>query len=330
MAFYLRCALKTGVFPNWLDSATGVDFNGQIHLMGAAIGAITPSNKHYVYSYARQRLVAIDAPWGPRAEVNVSLLDDKMTIVGNSGHTQDVWQFDPAIAGNAAGSWTQLSSSHVAEIGNRYNSTGCDGGNGWFYLFGGWGNNTVVRTQTFLDGDWEEVATFPAGIGQLNSNGCCLHSGLIYLIGGSSNMPTNDEAGFYGSEINGHVYTFNPTTYAFTLVTTDKQKFGQMWIDACSDGTNLFVSKGYISESQYAAYSSPPAGVRTLNNRGFFVSTDNGANWSSMANEGAKLACIDDLESYAERHRASLFLANGEVNAVAGYGTNDWWRVVEE
>jgi len=310
--------VEHGVLPEWGDSLGQIYFDGKIQAAGQARRAIYNSNKHYVFTLSGQILHDIDMPSGAgtRAESNTSNLGGKFTVLGGIGN-QDIWQFDPAIAGYTAGSWTQLVSDFKPNIGRREMAWGATVGS-WFYIGGGWNNNTVYKTQNFTT--WTLVGNLPTNIARVCACACCVFQGKIYVIGGATNVTDESVAGTYAGDVDGYVYSLDPATDTWTLVTQDKERFGQMWIDAAANSTAIYVSKGYISSSQILSYSGGSNAVYN-NNRGLMRSTD-GSTWTDMG-------LTDGLKFFYESHRRMMVTVGEDIYTIAGFAVNDMWKISE-
>jgi hypothetical protein len=313
MAF--GCIKEQGMMDVWGDSLGAVYFDGNLHSVGQAQEASTPAALHYIWDVDGNRVAKITAPFTAEAEMICSkAVSGKLTAIGGT-NASEIWQFDPAIAGNTAGSWTQIDSSFITEIGARAMSQGADA-NGWFYIFGGRDNSTVYKTQNFTS--WTLVGSLPANLTRWCGGACCEHGGKIYLIGGATNLGSpygNTE--MLAAEVLGYVYRFDPADDSFTLVTTDQVKFGQVWCDAGSDGTKIWLCQGYVSATQAATYGVPP---RVGNQRGLWYSSDNGANWSSQS-------LIDGPATLFERHRTGIASTGSVAYLYCGNFANDLWRL---
>lgn len=300
------------LLPNWFDSPGTAYFDGKIHLVGQATQAITASNKHYVLDINGNLLHDITAPFSARAESLVSTLNGKLYCIGGTT-TQDVWEFDPTIAGYTAGSWSLTNASFVASIGDRIMAGGCDA-NGWFYIFGGWNQSTVYKTQNFTS--WTLVGNLPANIDKISGCASFFFGGKIWVIGGSKTFGTT-VTDYYNGAVDGHVYSLDVSTDTWALVNTDKERFGQCWIDGFTDGTSMFILKGYISSAQFSTYGVTNA-VQG-NNRGLMKSTD-GITWTD-------LSLYDGFTFLFERHRAGVVNAGANGYIIGGFQGNDMWRV---
>lgn len=310
---------ELGLFDDgWGDSPGICYYDGYIHTVGQARTAIYPSNIHYVFDLSGNIIHKITAPFDPRSEANISLLDGKITCIGGAGSTQDIWQFDPAIAGYAAGSWSLINADFTASIGSRYMAAGADYG-GWFYIIGGWNSSSVYKTQDFVS--WTFVADLTGtAIDKISACGCCVFNSLIWLIGGGTNMASGGSAEFYASECNGKVYTLNPTSGALTEILTDQLKFGQIWLDAVATTDYIYVNKGYIDPNTLATQYPPDTTAVSGNNRGLFRSSD-GTTWES-------LGLTDGLATLFERHRMGVVNVGDVPYLLGGYNSNDMWKIV--
>jgi hypothetical protein len=292
--------------PRWADSLAAVEFGGYIHLIGRAVNALDGSQLHQVFDIAGNSIALYEGALTKTNEANISLINSgKIVSVGGTTSNQ-VWQFDPSIAGYAASSWTQLNALFSTAIGERKMAFSFDLG-GWFYIGGGWGGDTLYKTQDFVN--WTLIGDLPNNIKKLSGCAFFTHKGKGYCIGGADNMTTNNSAGFYGAPNNGYVYCFDPADDSWELITTSIGNFGTVWIDGVSDGTNIYVCKGMASSGQ--------------NQRGLLYSSDDGATWSSIDLTDTILG----IEFLAERHRAAMVVVDGIVYILAGYGCNDMWKI---
>lgn len=313
----LICVKEVGLMDRWGDSLGMCYYDGYLHAVGQAEVAIVASQYHYVFDLNGNVIHKITAPFSGRAESNISLLGGKITCIGSAGGAQDIWQFDPAIAGYTADSWTQINSSFVAAIGNRYMAAGADA-DGWFWIFGGWNNSTVYKTQNFTD--WTFVSNLPTDLDKVSGCGCCVFNGLIYLIGGSTNMDEGGADEFYNGNYFGKVWTFNPATEAFTEVYENQEHFGQIWLDAVATDDYIYVVKGYIRPEVIPVQFPPETDAVGGNNRGLLRSAD-GVTWESMN-------LTDGLATLFERHRAGVVAAENVAYILAGFNANDFWKIV--
>lgn len=310
----LICLKANKLIDKWFDSASCVYYDGYIHLIGSADRAVYPTNKHYVLNTFGDIIHSITCPWTANAEIVLSKLNNKIYIVGGTG-SQEIWSFDPAISGYTASSWILINAS--PSIGDRRMSFGGDI-NGWFYIGGGWGQSSIYKTQNFTD--WTFCANLPALIDKLSGCACCVFNNKLWLIGGGANMATNDAVGFYESEVNGYVYTFDPTNNTFNQVYQNQEHFGQLWLDAVSNDKYIYVVKGYIYPSSIASQFPGVTNAVPRNNRGILRSQD-GITWTSI-----------DLKYgsnyFSERHRTSVVNINNTPYLMGGFQHNDMWRIV--
>jgi len=307
---------ETGLMDRWGDSLGTAYFDGKIHAVGQAEVAIVESNKHYVFDLNGNVLYKITAPFEARAESICSTLNGKLYLVGGVSPTaQNVWVFDPTIAGYTAGSWSSVG-SYTSAIGSHPFCFGADMG-GWFYYGGGVGINTFWRTQNFTT--WENLGTLPSNISELAACGSCVHNGSLYVIGGTSQttLAGGGAAATYAGNVHGYVYKYTHGT-GWELVTQDKERFGQQWLDSISDGTYIYTVKGYISPAQFATYGATSA--RQGNNRGLMRSTD-GVTWEDMS-------LFDGMATLFERHRSVGVRVDNTAYFLAGWGSNDMWKIV--
>lgn len=306
--------------PQFGDALGMAYMYGYIHCVSQAREAIFPSSTHYVFDLSGNVIHKYTAPFSPRGEANISTLGGKITILGGANATQDIWQFDPTIAGYTAASWTQLDTNFEPEIGRRFYAAGADG-NGWFYIFGGANNNTVYKTQNFTS--WTLVGNLPSPITRLCNCACFPFQGKIWLVGGVSNVTIEGRlaaGSIDAGDVDGYVYSFDPTTDTFTQVHQDKALFGSFWIDGAANSTAMYVSRGFISTAQLATYA-PGSDARFFNNRGLLRSTD-GLNWTSMP-------LIDGKAFFYESHRRGMIKAGESVFSLGGNAANDMWKITE-
>lgn len=308
----LQCIQPTGMcktltgLPRWTDSLASVSFGGYIHLIGGAVNAVYGSKLHQVFDTSGNVIARYEGPFTGTNEANLSLIKtDKIVLVGGTV-ANEVWEVAPA-SGYVSGSWTQLSADFSGDIGTRQMAFSFDL-NGWFYIGGGWGRDTMYKTQNFTS--WTLVGDLPNNIKKLSACAFFTHKGKGYCIGGSDNMATNDSAGFYAGNKSGYVYCFDPSDDSWTLVTTNTGHFGTIWIDGCSDGTNMYVIKGQDTTT-------------VKNVRGCLYSADDGATWSSIDLVDTVLG----IEVLAERHRAAMVVVGGVPYILGGYGCNDMWKI---
>lgn len=301
----LQCVRETGVWDEWGDSAAACHYDGKLHTIGQARNAIIADNFHYVYDIATgERLYKISGPFSGRGEACLSLIGNKITIVGGTT-TQDVWDFDPSRSGYAAGSWSQVNADYTGTLGNRKMAF-CFDWNGWFYIGGGQTGDDIYKTQDFIT--WTYVCDLPNPIKKLSACGCAVFNDKVYLIGGADNLSEESTAALYAADHSGYVYEFDPSDDSFTLLTTDTAKFGTIWIDAIATDSYIYVSAGLDVATQ-------------RNVRGFWRSTD-GVTWESVST-------TDGLAFYGERHRTGVALCAGVPYLIGGYGWNDMWKIVE-
>jgi hypothetical protein len=319
----LTCIKARGMTDGWVDSMACADFDGKIQGIAPVQAAVTPTSLHYVWNYSGTRLSKFTAPFPAIAEMMVSkILTGKLVAVGGNTGTQ-AWEFDPTVAGYAAGSWSQIGTlTYEGGPGLSTYGRGCDLG-GWFYRFGGTDNNHFYRTQTF-ENDWEDLGELPANLTRWAAGAICSHKGKAILVGGVTNVGSPfGGAEAQAAEVMGYVYEFDPADDSFTLLATDQLKFGSMWCDIVSDGSSLFAVKGFISAPQYDNfYVAPPAHVkRGLNNRGVFKSTDDGTTWSEIA--GVEVGA----DTFCERHATGGVAFNSVAHFLTSNFCNDLWSV---
>lgn len=300
--------------PRWGDSLALCYYDGMIQAIGQAEVAIYPSQLHYAWDLNGNIVHRYTAPFPARAETCVSLLGGKITSVGSTT-TYDVWQFDPTIAGYTSASWSQITSNFIPSIGQRIMATSADVG-GWFFIIGGWNRNTVYKTQDFTN--WTLVATLPTELESISACGCCVFNGLIWIIGGSTNMSSGAGTEFLAGQVNGRVFTLDPDDGTITEVHQDQERFGQVWLDAVATDDYIYVLKGYISSSMLSQYPSGTA-ARFGNNRGLMRSAD-GQIWED-------LSLTDGIATLYERHRAGAVKVNNNAYFLAGFNANDMWKI---
>lgn len=309
----LQCIKPTGLLttltglPRWADSLAAVEFGGNIHLVGRAVNAVFGSKLHQVFDINGNSVALYEGPFTGTNEANLSLIKSGKIVCVGGTTSNEIWEFDTT-AGYASGSWTQLSADFSGAIGQRKMAFSFDL-NGWFYIGGGWGGDTLYKTQNFTS--WTLVHTLPNAIKKLSGCAFFTHNGKGYCIGGADNMATNDSTGFYAAANSGYVYRFDPADDSWTLVTTSTANFGTVWIDGVSDGTNIYVNKGMNSST-------------FVNQRGLLYSSDDGVTWNTIDPSDTVLG----VEVLAERHRAAMVLVAGAVYIIAGYGCNDMWKIL--
>ena len=299
----IECVLEYGACVEHTDSIAMADFDGMLHGFGGAVQATTESNLHQAWSKTTgKRLYRYAAPFTASSEQLISTIKTGKLVLIGSVDASDIWEFDPTIAGYASGSWSQLDSNYQTEIGVRTMAAGFDLG-GWFYILGGWGGTDCYKTQDFLN--WTLVGSLPSAISRISGCGWCVHKGVAHLIGGSTRLASPyGLTEFYAAETLGHHYTFDGST--FTFVETDDAKFGTTWCDLASDGTNLWLAKGYNGSG---------------NVRGLLKSTDDGATWSEVS------PLNDGLCWFNESHRRGALSTNGAAYFVGGNFANDIWKM---
>lgn len=298
----IECLLEYGACIEHTDSITMADFDGMLQGFGGAVQATAESNLHQAWSKTTgERLHRYATPFTPSSEQLISTIKTGKLVLIGSVDASDIWEFDPTIAGYASGSWSQLDSNYQTEIGNRSMAWGGDIG-GWFYIGGGWGGTDVYKTQNFTS--WTLVGSLPSAISRISGCGCCAHDGLIHLIGGATRIASPyGLTEFLAAERLGHHYTFDGST--FTLVETDAAKFGHIWGDLASDGTNLWYARGY----------------KVSNERGLLKSTDDGATFSEAT------PLNDGLRWFNESHRRGALSTSGAAYFVGGNFMNDIWKM---
>lgn len=313
----VQCIRQANLLPEWFDSATAGYYDGYIHLVGQATKAVIPTNTHYVLDLNGEVVHFLTPPIGDRAEGLVSHLNGKMYQVGGIAK-DDVWCFDPSKAGYSNSSWQMTNPNFSTLIGRRVMAGGCDA-NGWFYIFGGWDNNTVWKTQDFVD--WIYVGELPPDLNRLSSAGCCLFQGKIWVVGGVSNVMGINTESFYNGTVEGHVYTLDPTTDKWTKIHRDKVKFGCCWGNLQTDGTCLYWVRGFVSSAQAATFDSEDGIVANYNQRGVYASMD-GIKWTEVS-----LYAENNLGFLFERHATAHVRVGNAVYFLGGFAANDMWKL---
>jgi hypothetical protein len=313
----VRCIKQANLLPDWFDGATAGFYDGYIHLVGQAAKAVTPRNTHYVLDSNGEVVHALTPPFGGRAEGLVSHLNGKMYQVGGIA-IDDVWSFDPSIAGYTNESWRRVNPDFSSRIGRRVMAGGCDA-NGWFYIFGGWDNNTVWKTRDFIE--WTFVGELPSEIIRLSSAGCCLFQGKIWVVGGVSDVKGFETDRLYSGKVDGYVYTLDPVTDGWTQVHRDKVRFGCCWGNLGTDGTLLYWIRGYVSREQAATFDPGDGIVPHYNQRGVYASAD-GVTWSDVS-----LYAENNLGFLFERHATAHVRVGNAAFFMGGFGANDMWRL---
>lgn len=297
----IQCLREYGVCTEHTDSMGIAYFDSKLHAFGGAVQAVTASNLHQVWDTGGTLLHRYAAPFTADAEMLVSYVKSGKLVVLGGNLQQQIWEFDPTIAGYASGSWTQITSNFVPSIGARVMSWGADLA-GWFYIGGGFNGTDVYKTQNFTS--WTLVGSLPAAINRISACGSCVHGGVVHLIGGATRLASPyGVTEFYAAERLGHHYTFDGTS--FSLVETDVTKFGHIWGDLASDGTNLWYSRGFRAIGG--------------NERGLLKSTDNGATWSAVT------PLNDGLRWFNESHRRGALSTASGAYFVGGNFVNDMW-----
>lgn len=318
MPISVQCIKEMNLLPKWFDSATAGYYGGYIHLVGQAEKAVTLKNTHYVLDLNGNIVYSLTPPFGNRGEGLVSYLNGKMYQVGSTT-IDDVWSFDPSIAGYTNASWVQVNANFVPQMGRRAMAAGCDANNGWFYIFGGWANNTVYKTQDFIT--WTSLGNLPTNIAYISSAGCCFFQNKIWLVGGVANVTSFSSASFYNGDVDGYVYTFDPVTETFTQVHQDNVKFGCCWGNLQTDGTNLYWIRGYVSQEQGSQFN-PGDGIRPYyNQRGVYSSPD-GINWTDVS-----LYAENNTGFLFERHATPNVRVGNAVYFLGGFAANDVWKI---
>jgi hypothetical protein len=305
------------LFPKWVDSISLIrsTTDGLLHAVGGAVDALGGSNKHYVFDNAGNVLYNITGPFTPTNEAGLSnVLTGKLALIGGTT-SNEIWYFDPSISGYTAGSWQNITFNMDGDIGTRTMAAMIDGGNGWFYVFGGFDQSTIQKTQDFVS--WTLVGNLPAPIDKLSACAYCFFNSKIWLIGGMADVVGVD---LYNGTLNPFVYTFDPATDAFVQVHSDIIRFGNIWCDAAATDTHIYLSKGFIPPEQIPVSGNPTA--QRGNQRGFMRSTD-GITWEDITLE-------DGVKTYFERHRNGIVkLYSTEVLMIAGYNANGVWKYAE-
>lgn len=315
----LICIKPNNLITYWADSMSCVYYDGYIHAIGSADRAIYPTKNHYVFDTHGNLIHMINAPWASaKSEINLSKINGKIYTVGGTINNNEIWSFDPSVAGYTASSWVLVNDSAVSSIGNRYMAWSGDV-NGWFYIGGGYGggaeNNKVYKTQNFTN--WTHCATLPTDILKISACGSTVFNNKIYLIGGATNFPTDDVNGLYASEVKGYVYVFDPANNSFTKLLEDQNKFGYIWIDAISIDNYIYVSKGFVSTAQGSSHSPV---LNQGNKRGMLRSSD-GITWSEINLR------YGDYYFY-ERHRPGVVNVLNTPYFLGGFSSNDMWKIV--
>lgn len=311
----LTCIKQSKLMDQWGDSLGCAFYDGNIHVVGQAVSAIHSSSLHYIFDVAGNRIAKFEAPYGTRAEACISTINGLLTAIGGTTQT-DIWQFNPAIAGNTAGSWYLINPNFAPAIGSRIMACSADV-DGWCYIIGGWDRNTVYKTQDFLN--WTLVCTLPAALHRVSAFGCCVFNGLIWIIGGGTNMPDGGTGvQFYQSDVNGGVYALDPADGSVTEMLIDQERFGNVWLDVTATDDFIYVNKGYIDSQQLDQYP-PDSQARAGNNRGLMRSP-NGIDWEDMGT-------TDGLAFLFERHRAGAVSHDNIAYYLAGFNANDMWKI---
>lgn len=312
----LVCIKESLALSYWFDSGSAVYYDNYIHIIGSADRAVYPTSMHLVLDKFGNIIYNITAPFIANSELNLSLLNGKIYAIGGTNGIS-VWVFDPTVSGYAAGSWSEVNADFTAAIGERKMAWGTDY-NGWFYIGGGWSGTNVYKTQNFTS--WTFCANLPSQINKLSGCGCCVFNNKIYIIGGGANQATNDFTGFYESEVNGYVYSFDPLTNTFNQVYQNQEHFGQTWLDAVSNNKYMYVIKGYIYPASISAQYPGGTNAVPTNNRGVLRSED-GVTWESLDLQYGHMFL-------SERHRASVVNVGDIPYIIAGFGSKDVWTIV--
>lgn len=298
----LQCLQEYGVCTEHTDSMAMAYFDGKIHAFGGAVQAVTASNLHQAYDTSGNLISRYSAPFTADAEMLVSYIKSGKLVVVGQVSQQEIWEFDPTVAGYASGSWTQITSDFTASIGGRLAAWGADIG-GEFFIGGGFNGTDVYKTSNFTS--FTSVGSLPAAISRISACGFCVHKGVLHVVGGATRLGSPyGKTEFYAAERLGHHYTFDGSSW--TLVETDATKFGHIWGDLVSDGTTLWYAKGYK--------------VNT-NERGLLRSDDDGATWSEVS------PLNDDLCWFVESHRRGFLSTSGAAYFFGGNFVNDAWKL---
>lgn len=302
----MTCLLEHKACVEHTDSIAMVDFDDMLQGFGGAVGTVDESNWHQGWSKTTgQRLFRYAAPFTSSSEMLVSKVKTGKIVVIGSVDSAEVWEFDPTIDGYTEDSWTQISSDVTSDVGgHRRMAFGADL-DGWFYLGGGWNGTDVWKTQDFSS--WTLVGSLPTEIVRISACASFVHGGVIHLIGGATRLASpygNDE--YQAAERLGHHYTFDGSNY--TLIETDAVKFGSIWCDAASDGTNIWFVGGYPSGSG-------------RNKRYPYKSSDDGATWIQITEIN------DGLKWFVEAHRRGALSTEGAAFFVGGSYVNDVWMM---
>jgi hypothetical protein len=317
MSISIECIKEKRILPKWFDSATAGYYDGYIHLVGQAEYATVLKNTHYVFDLNGNIVHSLlSAPFGNRGEGLVSYLNGKMYQVGSTT-IDDVWSFDPSIAGYTNASWQWVNTNFVPQIGRRVMAGGCDA-NGWFYIFGGWNNNTVYKTQDFVN--WTSLGNLPSNINRLSSAGYCFFNNKIYVVGGVSNVTAFNTSAFYNGNVDGYVYTLDPATGTWTQIHQDKVKFGCCWGNLQTDGTYLYWVRGYVSTAQAATFNPGDGIIADYNQRGVYASLD-GITWTNVS-----LYAQNNLGFLFERHATPNTRVGNAAYFIGGFAANDMWK----
>lgn len=304
----ISCIKEYGICDEHTDSIalviSSIDGTERIHGFGGAPqAAAVGTNFHHVWNKDGSLFTRYAAPFPADSEMLVSLVKSGKIVAMGSINSQEVWEFDYSIAGYTSASWSKIGTTYTAAIGVRAMAAYCDLG-GWFYVVGGWGGTNVVRTQDFVT--WSTVVALPSAIDRISGCGFAVHGGVLHLIGGATRIASPyDINAFYAAEQLGHHYTFNGTS--FSLVETDATKFGHIWGDLASDGTNLWYSRGF----------------RTVggNERGLLKSTDEGSTFTTFS------PLNDGMRWFVESHRRGALSTSGGAYFIGGNFVNDMWKM---
>lgn len=299
----IRCIKNKGVLPLWTDSIAVCWYAGQLHFIGGAVNALNGSKLHYIYNFDGTTLTLTNTITGPFTgtnEATISLLNGKLTLIGGTT-SNEIWDYDPSRAGKTASSWIQKDADLTLSIGGRKMAAGIDLGT-YHYQIGGWGNQTVYKTQNFTA--WTLVGNTPANIPKWAGGGFCAHKGKGYLVGGAKNVAADGSDYLQDAQLGGYVYCLDPAGDTWTLVSTD-DKHKTVWCDIGSDGTNLWMKQGKLPSTD-------------KNLRGLYKSTDDGATWSSVSVHSG-------TDTLFETHRSSMCLTPYGLIITMGFNANNFW-----
>lgn len=309
--------------PIWTDSISVIRWtDGFIHGIGGAIHANLASGTHYVFDDNGNIIHEIPNAVTPVGEQIVSTVISGKIVAGLGSITgsQEVFVFDPSIAGYTAASWSLLGDVESA-IGKRTNGVGFDY-NGWFYLVGGGRQDNWVKTQDFVT--WTVVGTLPTNMKKIAGPGCCVKGTKAYYVGGSTNMPNTGDfsVDYLNGDFDGRIWEIDMPSETITEIGQDIPKFGQVWLDMAATDNAIYTSCGYVS-----ATNAPGQGLADAQNiRGFYRSTDGGSSWTAI-----NLQASNEARSvYYEKHRTSMVkISATKLFAGFGFQGNKVWHLDE-